>query len=627
MNDDLLDQNERATENALQEPQSSIEAFIEQLNSGQNPDLPTIQEPNAHDLAIMAAALKQAHLEKQEMLSVSDAVRSSTQHIIRLQRHADEAGTQQDKIAEEIDKSSIKLNQVIEITRKEVDGSTAASTSMQEATNENIASTIEKISEILKNIRAELEIKNKASKAVLKSISDIGNSIKMLSYNATIEAGRAGDAGLGFGVVASEVRNLSHTTLSHVQDATKELDFTYLNQTLDVAIRDCNSSMMQLGETIGGSIEQLGGFLHNVDGHLVEIEGNNQVISDHLKKNHFISERGHVKISWAFKEMFDLSGVLLLDSSDRLAGMNNYISDYKIPANSSFDRLERIKERGVLRVAIEPSFVGLSFRRTPEEALQGLDVGYAQHLAHALGVDCEFIEYPWDVITDLLSVGPKQGEQEADIVLSAIYPDPSYRSVAYSETYTYLDFVLCKRVGDTTISTLNDLDGKNLGIINDPGAFAVLENAGVRWEDNANIPGGRVKLANLMVYSDQSRIHDCLADGVVDAFAVDLPIYHWACTNNASPWYGKIEIIPGNVAPAPYFYSICVSAHHSSFTLLRAINIFIKEFKLTPERQKLEETWQGTPIEHTLSYRDEEGDMIGEQDLAKPYNDHHGITE
>jgi hypothetical protein len=34
-----------------------------------------------------------------------------------------------------------------------------------------------------------------------------------------------------------------------------------------------------------------------------------------------------------------------------------------------------------------------------------------------------------------------------------------------------------------------------------------------------------VRLANLIAYGDQSRIHDALADRAVDAIAVDHPIY------------------------------------------------------------------------------------------------------
>ena len=42
---------------------------------------------------------------------------------------------------------------------------------------------------------------------------------------------------------------------------------------------------------------------------------------------------------------------------------------------------------------------------------------------------------------------------------------------------------------------IGDLAGKVLGCINDPGAFATLEAAGIRWGANAAKPGGKVRLA------------------------------------------------------------------------------------------------------------------------------------
>ena len=280
-----------------------------------------------------------------------------------------------------------------------------------------------------------------------------------------------------------------------------------------------------------------------------------------------------------------------------------------------FDRLDSILRTGKLRVAIEPSFVGLSFRKTAADSLIGLDVEYAKALTRHLGVQCEFVEAPWDTLTELLYAGRVPNEAPVDVVLSALPPSDTYEGVAYSETYTYLNWVLARRSGNSDINGLADLDGKTLGIINDPGAFELLQEVGVRWKSNQDVPGGKIFLKDLIVYSDQSRIHDCLADGVVDAFGVDMPIYHWACTDKASPWFGKIEICTDNLAGDPYYYCTAVAAVASSYTLLKAVNEFITGFESSAERLQVERRWQGQPISHTLSYRDEPGNLLGEAEL------------
>lgn len=72
---------------------------------------------------------------------------------------------------------------------------------------------------------------------ILDSIKNIANQTKMLGLNAAIEAARAGDAGKGFGVVATEIRTLSQSskeTAIEIRDLTNKIQ-TSVDKTIETS--------------------------------------------------------------------------------------------------------------------------------------------------------------------------------------------------------------------------------------------------------------------------------------------------------------------------------------------------------------------------------------------------------
>ena len=82
---------------------------------------------------------------------------------------------------------------------------------------------------------------------------------------------------------------------------------------------------------------------------------------------------------------------------------------------------------------------------------------------------------------------------------------------------------------------------------------------------------------------------------------------------------GRIEIVPGNIAPAPWYYTAAVADHPSACRLLMAADAFIAAFTGTPERAAIERQWQGGAIAGTGGYRDEPGGLRGAAELAADY--------
>ena len=555
------------------------------------------------------------------MQALAGSLQRLTEQLSHLQSHAETACSHGGQVLGEIEHRGDLLQGRLSDMNSETSASRRTAEALRERAGAQIEATTEKIKANLEHIQSELEGKSQGTAKVLDGITEIGKGIQLLALNATIEASRAGEHGRGFAVVAEEVKNLAKRTMERTEEAAVLIDLSTVNTALDTSLQESQAALTELVGTINSTLESLEDVLQRIDDYLADFGQNNAVLVEVLQGGRDANERSRAKIQWS-GETLTAIGEALSSGDEAKARVDTLLDQAGISSDPAYDRLDDILERGELRVGIEPEFVGLSFRQQPGQSLIGLDVDYVQAFAKWLGVRCSFIEHPWDTLTELLHAGRQAGEAPVDVVWSALPPSDTYREIAYSETYTWLHYVLARRQGDSQINGLDDLDGKVLGIINDPGAFLVLEEAGLRWKDNADKAGGRITLGNLIAYTDQGRIHDCLADGSVDAFAVDLPIYHWACSAAESPWRNNLEILPGNLAAQPYYYTVAVADRPSSYRLLAAVNRFIDWFKGQPERDRIERAWQGEPVDHSICYRDEPGSLRGEPELEGDYERH-----
>jgi methyl-accepting chemotaxis protein/methyl-accepting chemotaxis protein-1 (serine sensor receptor) len=118
--------------------------------------------------------------------------------------------------AASLEETSASTEEISAMTRQNVDHTRTASTLMEQTIK-----VVEEANQSLKQMETSMQaIKASSGKVgdIIKVVDQIAFQTNILALNAAVEAARAGEAGLGFAVVAEEVRNLSLRSAQAAKD-------------------------------------------------------------------------------------------------------------------------------------------------------------------------------------------------------------------------------------------------------------------------------------------------------------------------------------------------------------------------------------------------------------------------
>jgi polar amino acid transport system substrate-binding protein len=119
--------------------------------------------------------------------------------------------------------------------------------------------------------------------------------------------------------------------------------------------------------------------------------------------------------------------------------------------------LEEVKKRGKLLIATDANYKPQSFKN-PDGSFEGFDVDVGKEIAKRLGVEAEFVDVNFDIVT----AGSWNGRWDINVGSMTITPERK-KSLYFSSPYYYTpaSFVVHK---DSKAASIDDLKGKKIGV-------------------------------------------------------------------------------------------------------------------------------------------------------------------
>lgn len=185
--------------------------------------------------------------------------------------------------------------------------------------------------------------------------------------------------------------------------------------------------------------------------------------------------------------------------------------------------IQKIQDRGVLRVGVKKSVPGFSEKK--DGTYTGLEADLAGKLAKGLGVKVEYTTVTPTTRETLLENG------KVDCVLATYTMTPE-RKQKFDFSPAYYTAKVSVLVEDDTIQTLDDLQGRVIGVVENSGSASDLVKAMIAanliskdgYDEKTFDASAWTNGVSFHVYDDYTQVNQALEAGDIDGFCTDTSI-------------------------------------------------------------------------------------------------------
>ena len=211
--------------------------------------------------AIFRRTLVQLRRLGEEILAAATQLSESAGRLVSGSRTLAQGASEQ---AASLEQSSASAAEITAITRKNTENTRAVAGLMHQ-TAQLVDGANHNLEEMVRSMK---EIDNSSDKIsrIIKVIDEIAFQTNILALNAAVEAARAGEAGMGFAVVAEEVRNLAQRSAQAARDTAA---------LIEESIAKSQEGGQKL-QQVAGSINQITGSAAEVKTLVDEVEAGSQ---------------------------------------------------------------------------------------------------------------------------------------------------------------------------------------------------------------------------------------------------------------------------------------------------------------------------------------------------------------